>query len=172
MWNKIMLRKRCALECINHLFKEKVNLVHSRYWSVHNFIINLCSALAAYCFLRISRSHVPVHRGNTLQLELFELAYVRLDSACTMIQTESEWIDMWLRYCINKVGYMIEKCIPNLIPKANKNINIIGDFWKNPYLCNRNLIEVTLSNMYEKNKRHAYLVLENVGNFKLDTRMA
>lgn len=24
--------------------------------------------------------------------------------------------------------------------------------------------------MYEKNKRHAYLVLENVGNFKLDNK--
>ena len=34
-------------------------------------------------------------------------------------------------------------------------------------------IEVTLSKTYEKKKkRYAYLVLENVGNFQLDARIA
>ena len=107
MWNKIMLRKRCALECINHLFKEKVNLVHSRYWSVHNFIINLCSALAAYCFLRISRSHVPVHRGNTLQLELFNFSYPEL--AYKIKNTELYFVSCILIY----TKYFIVPCNEN-----------------------------------------------------------
>ena len=49
MWNKIILRKRYIIECINELLKNKANLVHSRYRSIHNFIMNLCSALKAYC---------------------------------------------------------------------------------------------------------------------------
>ena len=50
MWDKIMLRKRYIIECINELLMNKANLVHSRYRSIHNFIMNLCSALTAYCF--------------------------------------------------------------------------------------------------------------------------
>lgn len=50
MWDKIMLRKRYVIECINHLLKEKANLVHSKHRSVYNLIMNLRSALAAYCF--------------------------------------------------------------------------------------------------------------------------
>ena len=50
MWDKIMLRKRYVIECINHLLKDKANLVHSRHRSLHNFIINFCSALMAYSF--------------------------------------------------------------------------------------------------------------------------
>ena len=57
MWDKIMLRKRYIFEYINELLKNKANLVYSRHCSIHNFIMNLCSALTAYCFLRISRRH-------------------------------------------------------------------------------------------------------------------
>lgn len=51
MWDKIMLRKRCIIECINDLLKNKANLVHSRHRSMHNFAMNLCGALAAYSFV-------------------------------------------------------------------------------------------------------------------------
>ena len=44
------LHKRYLIECINELLKNKANLVHSRHRSVHNFLMNLCAALAAYCF--------------------------------------------------------------------------------------------------------------------------
>lgn len=50
MWDKIMLHKRYVIECINHLLKDKANLVHSRRRSLHNFIINFCSTLMAYSF--------------------------------------------------------------------------------------------------------------------------
>ena len=50
MWDKIMLRKRYIIECIHELLKNKANLVHLRHRSIHNFIMNLCSALTAYCF--------------------------------------------------------------------------------------------------------------------------
>lgn len=48
--DKIMLRKRCIIETINDLLKNKAQLVHSRHRSVSNFLVNLVSALAAYCF--------------------------------------------------------------------------------------------------------------------------
>ena len=66
MWDKIMLRKRYVIECINELLKNKANLVHSRHRSVHNFIMNLCSALAAYCFFENEPEPLPV---KTLQLQ-------------------------------------------------------------------------------------------------------
>jgi hypothetical protein len=50
LWDKIMLRKRYIIECINHLLKDKANLVHSRHRSVNNFLMNLIAALGAYCF--------------------------------------------------------------------------------------------------------------------------
>ena len=50
LWDKIMLRKRYIIECINHLLKDKGNLVHSRHRSVSNFLMNLIAALGAYCF--------------------------------------------------------------------------------------------------------------------------
>ena len=47
LWDKMMLRKRYIKECINELLK--TNLVHSHHRSVHNFLMNLCATLAAYC---------------------------------------------------------------------------------------------------------------------------
>ena len=61
MWDKIMLRKRYIIECINELLKNKANLVHSRHHSIHNFIMNLCSALTAYCFYENKPEALPVY---------------------------------------------------------------------------------------------------------------
>lgn len=59
LWDKMMLRKCYVIECINKLLKNKVNFVHSRHRSVLNFLMNLCSALTAYCFLENSLVHSP-----------------------------------------------------------------------------------------------------------------
>ena len=71
VWNKIMLRKRYIIECINDLLKNKANLVHSRHRSVHNFMVNLCSALTAYCFFDNKSDALPVHAERMAQQELF-----------------------------------------------------------------------------------------------------
>ena len=60
LWDKMMLRKRYIIECINELLKNKANLVHSRHRSVHNFIMNLCVALTAYCFFENKPEALPV----------------------------------------------------------------------------------------------------------------
>ena len=70
---KIMLRKRYIIECIDELLKSKANLVHSRHRSIHNSIMNICSALTAYCFFDNKPDALPVHVENSRQLELFEL---------------------------------------------------------------------------------------------------
>ena len=71
MWDKIMLRKRYIIECINELLKNKANLVHSRHRSIYNFIMNLCSALTAYCFFDNKPEALPVYVEKSRQLELF-----------------------------------------------------------------------------------------------------
>lgn len=71
MWDKIMLRKRYIIECINDLLKNKATLVHTRHRAVHNFIMNLCSALTAYCFFDNKPQALPVHIEKAAMLELF-----------------------------------------------------------------------------------------------------
>lgn len=66
MSDKVILRRRCIIECINELLKTKGNLVRSRHRSVHNFIMNLCSALAAYCFYDNKPDALPVHVEDEL----------------------------------------------------------------------------------------------------------
>ena len=71
IWYKIKLRKRYIIECVNELLNNKANLVHSLHCSVHNLIINLCSALTAYCFLENKPQALPVYVEKTRQSELF-----------------------------------------------------------------------------------------------------
>ena len=61
----------CAQKRINELLKNKANLVHSRHRSIHNFIMNLCSALTAYCFFDNKPAALPVYIEKSKQLELF-----------------------------------------------------------------------------------------------------
>ena len=46
----MMLRKRYIIEMINHLLKNKAQLVHTIYRSITNFLVNLVVVLGAYCF--------------------------------------------------------------------------------------------------------------------------
>ena len=50
LYDKIMLRKRSVIETINDELKNICEVEHSRHRAVHNFVMNLISALAAYCF--------------------------------------------------------------------------------------------------------------------------
>ncbi len=73
MWDRIMLRKRCIIETINDLLKNKAQIVHTRHRSVHNFLMNICGALTAYCFFDNKPQALPIHIEKTAQLELFNL---------------------------------------------------------------------------------------------------
>ena len=50
-YDRMMLRKRYIIETKNDLLKNTAQIVHSRHRSVSNFMMNLISALGAYCFL-------------------------------------------------------------------------------------------------------------------------
>ena len=71
LWDKMMLRKLYIIEYINELLKNKATLVHSCHHSVHNFLINLCAALAAYCFFENKPEGLLVRIEKSRQLELF-----------------------------------------------------------------------------------------------------
>ena len=49
-YDKIMLRKRSIIETINDELKNICEVEHSRHRAVHNFLMNLIAALAAYSF--------------------------------------------------------------------------------------------------------------------------
>jgi len=49
-YDRILLRKRSVIETINDELKNICEVEHTRHRAMHNFIMNLISALAAYCF--------------------------------------------------------------------------------------------------------------------------
>lgn len=71
-YDKMMLRKRYIVETINDLLKNTAQIVHSRHRSVTNFIMNLISALGAYCFFdNKPAASVGYSIEDTRQLNLF-----------------------------------------------------------------------------------------------------
>ena len=50
LYDKLMLRKRSIIESSNDMLKNVAQLVHTRHRSVHNFLMNMLSAMGAYCF--------------------------------------------------------------------------------------------------------------------------
>lgn len=71
LWDKLELRKRYVIELINDQLKNKANLVHSRHRSINGFLINLVSAMGAYCFFDNKPDALDVHIEPTIQLEFW-----------------------------------------------------------------------------------------------------
>jgi len=49
-YDKLLLRKRSVIETINDELKNICQVEHTRHRAMHNFLMNLISALGAYCF--------------------------------------------------------------------------------------------------------------------------
>jgi len=62
--DKILLRKRAIIECVNDFLKNICDIEHSRHRSINNFFVNAISALVAYSFLpkkpSISLPNLPI----------------------------------------------------------------------------------------------------------------
>lgn len=72
LWDKIMLHKRFVIACINDTLKNTETLVHSRHRSINNLIMNLVSALGAYCYYdNKPRALTCFEVVSTNQLSLF-----------------------------------------------------------------------------------------------------
>lgn len=70
--DRMMLRKRYIIETINDMLKNKDQIVHTRHRSLSNFIMNLISALGAYCFFdNKPQALVGYVIEDTKQLSLF-----------------------------------------------------------------------------------------------------
>ena len=64
--------KRYIIETINDMLKNTAQIVHSRHRSVSNFIMNLISALGAYCFFDNKPKALQGYSiEDTKQLSLF-----------------------------------------------------------------------------------------------------
>ena len=48
--DSVILRKRSIIETINDELQNMAQVEHSRHRSFHNFVNNLMSGIAAYCF--------------------------------------------------------------------------------------------------------------------------
>jgi hypothetical protein len=70
--DKILLRKRAIIESINDELKNMCQIEHSRHRAVNNFIMNLISALSAYCFFP-KKPSLNIKKTDTKQL-MFSVA--------------------------------------------------------------------------------------------------
>ncbi|MEB2778137.1 transposase [Algoriphagus sp. D3-2-R+10] len=65
--DRILLRKRAIIECVNDELKNMCKLEYTRHRSVNNFLINILGALTAYCFFPKnlpSTSNLNYHPSN------------------------------------------------------------------------------------------------------------
>jgi hypothetical protein len=67
--DKILLRKRAIIETINDELKNLCQIEHTRHRSANNFIINILSALTAYCFFP-KKPSLNIQKSNNTQLTL------------------------------------------------------------------------------------------------------
>ena len=68
--DKVLLRKRVVIETVNDELKNIAQAEHSRHRTFDNFIVNLLSAIAAYCCFP-KKPCINVSRTTGTQLALF-----------------------------------------------------------------------------------------------------
>jgi len=68
--DRVLLRKRAIIETINDELKNIAQIEHSRHRSFHNFVVNLLSGIAAYCFFP-KKPSINLKKVVDRQLTLF-----------------------------------------------------------------------------------------------------
>ena len=68
--DSVILRKRSIIETINDELKNMAQVEHSRHRSFHNYVNNLMSGLAAYCFFP-KKPMLRLEREINNQLTIF-----------------------------------------------------------------------------------------------------
>ena len=68
--DSVILRKRSIIETINDELKNMAQLEYSRHRSFHNFVNNLMSGLASYCFFP-NKPMLRLEREIDNQLTIF-----------------------------------------------------------------------------------------------------
>jgi hypothetical protein len=72
IYDKILLRKRSVIETINDQLKNICEIEHSRHRAMHNFVMNLISAITAYCFFDKKPAICFEMSPKTPQLVIFQ----------------------------------------------------------------------------------------------------
>jgi hypothetical protein len=68
--DRLLLRKRALIETINDKLKNIAQIEHSRHSSFDNFLVNLLSGIAAYCFFP-KKPAINLQKVTDNQLSLF-----------------------------------------------------------------------------------------------------
>ena len=68
--DRLLLRKRALIETINDELKNIAQIEHSRHRSFNNFLVNLLSGIAAYCFFP-KKPAINLQKVTDNQLSLF-----------------------------------------------------------------------------------------------------
>lgn len=68
--DRVLLRKRAIIETINDELKNIAQIERSRHRSFHNFVVNLLSGIAAYCFFP-KKPSINLYKVVDRQLALF-----------------------------------------------------------------------------------------------------
>ena len=68
--DRVLLRKKAIIETINDEQKNIAQIEHSRHRSITNFIVNLLSAIATYCFFP-NKPTINIVKVTDNQLTLF-----------------------------------------------------------------------------------------------------
>ncbi len=68
--DRVLFRKRAIIETINDELKNIAQIEHSRHRPFHNFVVNLLSGIAAYCFFP-KKSYTKLKKVVDRQLTLF-----------------------------------------------------------------------------------------------------
>mgnify|MGYP002660889241 CR=1 FL=1 len=117
-YDRMMLRKRYIIETINDMLKNTAQIVHSRHRSVNNFVMNLISALGAYCFFDNKPMALQEYCiEDTKQLSLFErqnnLFLFFIYSPCLMAWEENSRICLHMKLIaiLSRTGVMnVQPC--------------------------------------------------------------
>ena len=68
--DRVLLRKRAIIETINDELKNIAQIEYSRHRAFHNFVVNLLSGIAAYCFFP-KKPSINLEKVIDRQLTLF-----------------------------------------------------------------------------------------------------
>lgn len=79
MADKILIRKWALIETVNDELKNIAQIEYSRHRSFNNFVTNVLSAIAAYCFFE-KKSAIDINLINDGQLNLFWLYQVHVNN--------------------------------------------------------------------------------------------
>lgn len=71
MRDKIILHKKCIIERVNYLPKNKAAIMYSRHRSIQNFIMNICTTFTANFFFENKLEPLPMQVENSNLLTFF-----------------------------------------------------------------------------------------------------